>query len=152
MIYGSEKLSRACKLNLVLVLLQIKYSALIYRIIKSISLREESCTMGRKDSTLTMEEIEDEEEMEYSMGKLIRQASLNTSNSENNIIMPQRTNYKISRHGSLIKPQSQKMNQLKTQRSLSSGAEKTNKRSTDEMKAQIKFWARAVASNVRQES
>ncbi|EYU44978.1 hypothetical protein MIMGU_mgv1a016936mg [Erythranthe guttata] len=100
-----------------------------------------------------MEELEDEEEMEYSMGKLIRQASLNTSNSDNNIIMPHRTNnYKISRHGSLTRPQSQKMNQLKTQRSLSSSAEKTNKRSTDEIKAQIKFWARAVASNVRHES
>ncbi|KAL7087615.1 hypothetical protein ACP275_13G077800 [Erythranthe tilingii] len=109
--------------------------------------------MGRKDSTLEMEELEDEEEMEmeYSMGKLIRQASLNTS-SDNNIIMPHRTNYKISRHGSLTRPQSQKMNQLKTQRNLSSSAEKTNKRSTDEIKAQIKFWARAVASNVRHES
>ncbi|KAG8386363.1 hypothetical protein BUALT_Bualt03G0141100 [Buddleja alternifolia] len=177
-------------------------------------------------------EFQDDEEIEFSMGKLIRQASLNSSNN-----LPPRTHASkgltpsssLSRHRSRrkapelesvktekinVKPQ-RLLKQLKPQKSLSDleteelqglkdlgfdfdrkdlspnviniipglqekkrieeeeDDQETNrpylseawtaqsssppvpkwggKRSTEDVKAQIKFWARAVASNVRQE-
>ncbi|KAI3466085.1 hypothetical protein Pfo_022748 [Paulownia fortunei] len=182
-------------------------------------------------TSLETEEFQDEE-IEFSMGKLIRQASLNYSDT----LPPRKHAAKgvtpsssISRHRSRRKPELESiklegleeigpqrpMNQLKTQKSLSDlesqelqgfkdlgfdfdkkelspnvisiipglqekkriqedeekntrrpylseawGAQSSSappfpkwggKRSTEDMKAQIKFWARAVASNVRQE-
>lgn len=41
--------------------------------------------------------------------------------------------------------------QLQKQLSMDTGNNNNNKKSVEDMKAQIKFWARAVASNVRQE-
>ncbi|KAG8364904.1 hypothetical protein BUALT_Bualt18G0047000 [Buddleja alternifolia] len=175
----------------------------------------------------TEEELEDEEEIEFSLGKLIRQASLKCSDN-----LPPRTHApkvltpscSISRHRSRRKPELESIktdnfeektpqlstNRLKTQKSLSvleseqsqgfndfgfdfnkkdlnqnainitpgKRIEENEKRdmrrpyaaeawretssappvprwvgkkSREDMKAQIKFWARAVASNVRQE-
>ncbi|KAI3457417.1 hypothetical protein Pfo_014080 [Paulownia fortunei] len=174
-------------------------------------------------TSMGTEEFQDEE-MEFSMGKLIRQASLNNSD-----IMLSRTHAakgltassSIARHRSRRKPELDEglekirpqrlTNQLLTQKSLSyleskewqkfkdlgfdydekdsnpseisiipglqeqkrikedeqkkprkpylseawqagSSAPPGPKRSAEDMKAQIKFWARAVASNMRQES
>ncbi|KAL3652584.1 hypothetical protein CASFOL_002265 [Castilleja foliolosa] len=144
---------------------------------------------GRRLSSNEKNEECQDEESEFSMGKLIRQASL--SNSES--FPPRRqaankgltTSSSISRHGSItkvelgklkgIRPQ-RPMKHLKTQKSLNdlvlyqelqgfkelgldseSGPAQTSDRpdgkiSAEDIKAQIKFWARAVASNVRQES
>ncbi|GER43066.1 hypothetical protein STAS_19897 [Striga asiatica] len=137
------------------------------------------------------EEIQDEES-DFSMGKLIRQASLTNSES----FPPRRhvkklaPNSSISRHGSIMKTDLSKlggpsgkiiraqrvMNQLKTQKSMNdlelynelqgfkdlsldpessngqTSASPNGKKSAEDIKAQIKFWARAVASNARQES
>ncbi|KAK6157371.1 hypothetical protein DH2020_011619 [Rehmannia glutinosa] len=104
-------------------------------------------------TSMEVEESQDEE-VEFSMGKLIRQASLSNLDA-----LPPRTHVgmtatsRLSRHGSIRKDElSQLEGQQKIRPQRLMSKLKTQKRSTDEIKAQIKFWARAVASNVRQES
>ncbi|XP_057796813.1 uncharacterized protein LOC131012842 [Salvia miltiorrhiza] len=136
---------------------------------------------------------DEEEEIEFSMGKLIRQASLKSSHPRNHVakgataVMNSGTSARKVEFGNRklerLRPR-RVMNQLKTQKSLSDlesfelqgfkdlgfdvgskhGAismipesheedqTRGGKRSKeDDIKAQIKFWARAVASNVNQE-
>ncbi|KAK6134621.1 hypothetical protein DH2020_031631 [Rehmannia glutinosa] len=137
-------------------------------------------------TSMEVEESQDEE-VEFSMGKLIRQASLSNLDAlppRTHVAKGVTTSSRLSRHGSIrkdelsqlegqqkIRPQ-RLMSKLKTQKSLNdlqsrelqgfkdlgfySDKKDSNppipNKSTDEIKAQIKFWARAVASNVRQES
>ncbi|KAL8512250.1 hypothetical protein ACS0TY_018630 [Phlomoides rotata] len=147
------------------------------------------------------EEEEEEEEMEFSMGKLIRQASLNHSHTnppkKQGLMtsswmqeLEKKSEVKSSELEKTSRPQDL-MSQLKTQKSLGAlqgckdlgliafdsnpelqGRQKSGerkltrtqswappvpvkwggKRSKDDIKTQIKFWARAVASNVNPES
>ncbi|KAH6795671.1 hypothetical protein C2S51_036657 [Perilla frutescens var. frutescens] len=136
----------------------------------------------------TSHNFHDDEEMEFSMGKLIRQASLNHSDSTR---PPRRINTakSLTKLKSRLKaPEMESVDDLKSLKDLEIEGFKNyddkelsivsivqdkkrveecgerrgaraappvprwgGKRSTEDMKAQIKFWARAVASNVRQE-
>ncbi|KAL1563730.1 hypothetical protein AAHA92_06160 [Salvia divinorum] len=117
-------------------------------------------------------EDEEEEEVEFSMGKLIRQASLNTrpppspspspptqiasnkaSPSLNRLEIEELQGFKdlglIDKELSRINmvPRTEEYQERRAPPLPRSGG----KRAPDDIKAQIKFWARAVASNVRQE-
>ncbi|KAH6764253.1 hypothetical protein C2S51_015502 [Perilla frutescens var. frutescens] len=135
----------------------------------------------------TSHNFHDDEEMEFSMGKLIRQASLNHSHTR----PPRRINTakSLTKLKSRLKaPEMESVDDHKSLKDLEIEGFKNDddkelsivsivqdkkrveecgerrdalaappvprwggKRSTEDMKAQIKFWARAVASNVRQE-
>ncbi|KAL8510166.1 hypothetical protein ACS0TY_017109 [Phlomoides rotata] len=151
------------------------------------SIRTSSNALVRAPSLPTTLENQDEE-IEFSMGKLIRQASLTHTlpprkNTHKGVITNSTLSRKKHEQESIKSP-------IKTQRSLKEleseelqGFKEKElspnvarvednrtarpylseawsappvprwgvKRSTEDMKAQIKFWARAVASNVRQE-
>ncbi|KAI3708357.1 hypothetical protein L2E82_37525 [Cichorium intybus] len=142
--------------------------------------RNPSSTLMRKASMPTFgfandeeDDIEDEES-EFKMGRLIRQASLNSSLMDS----PQKTTKVMRESSSLPRYLSQKpeTNQEKVtnMRKVESMKERNrstksmkivknnggaptipggwvDKGSSEDMKAQIKFWARAVAFNVHQE-
>ncbi|XP_051125727.1 uncharacterized protein LOC127247765 [Andrographis paniculata] len=124
-------------------------------------------------SLIRDEEDEDDEEREFSMGELIRQASLNNSETHNRRV---NKNCSLSRRNR--EDQLCPMNRIETQKSLNAieflkfhGAEDLDKgnpgrpllhrsesalpnwaaekMSREDMKAQLKFWARAVATNLR---
>ncbi|PWA92820.1 hypothetical protein CTI12_AA076890 [Artemisia annua] len=119
-------------------------------------------------------EIEDDES-EFKMGRLIRQASFNSSQMSS----PQQTTKVMKESSSLPRYLSEKpetaqekissMRKLESMNERSSRSKKSmklgknysgaplipggwvDKGSSEDMKAQIKFWARAVAFNVHQE-
>nr|GEX43048.1 hypothetical protein [Tanacetum cinerariifolium] len=119
-------------------------------------------------------EIEDEES-EFKMGRLIRQASFNSSQMS----LPQQTTKVMKGSSSLPRYLSEKpktaqekissMRKVESMKERSSRSKKSmklgnnysgaplipggwvDKGSSEDMKAQIKFWARAVAFNVHQE-
>ncbi|XP_057796367.1 uncharacterized protein LOC131012434 [Salvia miltiorrhiza] len=137
-------------------------------------------------TTLETDDFHDDEEVEFSMGKLIRQASLNYSDtrpprqiaSKNLTASPS-----LTRQRSRLKPEAaeesleieelqgrfkdlglidvekkdlivqerRRMEEYEERRAPPPVPRWGGKRAPEDMKAQIKFWARAVASNVRQE-
>ncbi|CAI9263872.1 unnamed protein product [Lactuca saligna] len=119
------------------------------------------------------DDIEDEES-EFKMGRLIRQASLNSSDMDSHqqktkvmkgssslprylSLNPERNQEKISsmRKFESMKERNRSKNSMKIVKN--NGGAPTipggwvDKGSSEDMKAQIKFWARAVAFNVHQE-
>ncbi|XP_071742474.1 uncharacterized protein [Rutidosis leptorrhynchoides] len=111
------------------------------------------------------QEDEEDQESEFSLGRLIRQASMNhshTTNPHRHTPKPMTENVqkkpvvdqeKIS---SDMRKMERNMRSKRTKSKGGSGAPLIpeglgNKNSSEDMKAHIKFWARAVASNVRQE-
>ncbi|KAG6424391.1 hypothetical protein SASPL_114809 [Salvia splendens] len=101
---------------------------------------------------------DDDDEVEFSMGKLIRQASLNTrlppppsqiasnkASASLNCLEVEEVQQGLKDLGSIEKEFDV------VERRAPPVPRWGGKRAPDEMKAQIKFWARAVASNVRQE-
>lgn len=113
------------------------------------------------------EEEEEDQESEFTLGRLIRQASMNYSHTSN---PPQQTS-KVMPENTRKQPvldqeksnDMKKMERNKSKNTKNSAKNKNgggaptipggliDKTSSDDMKAHIKFWARAVASNVRQE-
>ncbi|KAG6421354.1 hypothetical protein SASPL_117905 [Salvia splendens] len=99
----------------------------------------------------------EEEEVEFSMGKLIRQASLNTrfpppSQIPSNKASPSLNCLEIEEVQQGFKDLGLIEKEFNVvDRRAPPVPRWGGKRAPDEMKAQIKFWARAVASNVRQE-
>ncbi|XP_024980403.1 transcription initiation factor TFIID subunit 12-like [Cynara cardunculus var. scolymus] len=118
------------------------------------------------------DEEEEDQESEFTLGRLIRQASMNSSHTlnqprqtpktftENMQKKPGLHQEKIGDMGSMEKNQSK--SRKDSGRNYGGGGRGgvggsvipggwVDKSSSEDMKAHIKFWARAVASNVRQE-
>ncbi|KAI3716244.1 hypothetical protein L6452_23451 [Arctium lappa] len=111
------------------------------------------------------EDEEEDQESEFTLGRLIRQASMNSSHTSN----PPRQTTKAMTENLQKKPEldQKKIGNLRSMERSKSKSRKNNggggggvaaipggwvdKSSSEDMKAHIKFWARAVASNVRQE-
>ncbi|KAI7750394.1 hypothetical protein M8C21_013411 [Ambrosia artemisiifolia] len=108
-------------------------------------------------------EDEEDQEIEFSLGRLIRQASMNsrTSNPPQQSSKPMLENTRKLDQEKIS--DARKMERNRSQSRKSNGKNKNgggaptipggwvDKSSSEDMKAHIKFWARAVASNVRQE-
>ncbi|KAF5787178.1 hypothetical protein HanXRQr2_Chr10g0449871 [Helianthus annuus] len=108
-------------------------------------------------------EDEEDHEIEFTLGRLIRQASMNSSHTSN----PPRQTSKAMIENTRKKPEMdqerfievRKMERNRSQSRKNNGKNGApaipggwvDKSSSEDMKAHIKFWARAVASNVRQE-
>ncbi|KAL4589048.1 hypothetical protein LXL04_001950 [Taraxacum kok-saghyz] len=124
--------------------------------------------LSRSSSIETSEDEEEDQEREFSLGRLIRQASMNSSHTSN----PPRIPSKAMVENLGKKPELgqekicdvRKINERNRSKSVKISGKKKNgggapvipggwvdKSSSEDMKAHIKFWARAVASNVRQE-
>ncbi|KAL7600865.1 uncharacterized protein LOC111919972 [Lactuca sativa] len=124
-------------------------------------------SMTTSEEETDQDEDEEDQESEFSLGRLIRQASMNSSHTSN----PSRKTSKATMENMGKKPelgQEKIRDEKKTERNRSknikiSGKNKNgggapaipggwvDKSSSEDMKAHIKYWARAVASNVRQE-
>ncbi|KAI3525188.1 hypothetical protein L2E82_02379 [Cichorium intybus] len=123
-----------------------------------------STSVGESDQE---DEEEEDQESEFTLGRLIRQASMNSSHTSK----PPRQKSKATIENLGKKPEldeekirdMRKMERHKSKSIKISGKNKNgggapvipggwvDKSSSEDMKAHIKFWARAVASNVRQE-
>lgn len=122
-----------------------------------------STSVGESDQ----EDQEEDQESEFTLGRLIRQASMNSSHTSN----PPRQKPKamvenLGKTPELGREKISEMRKMERSRSKNTkncGKNKNgggapvipggwvDKSSSEDMKAHIKFWARAVASNVRQE-
>ncbi|KAK1416749.1 hypothetical protein QVD17_25865 [Tagetes erecta] len=111
------------------------------------------------------QEDEEDQESEFTLGRLIRQASMNSLHASNS---PRQTSKAMTENTrKKLELDQEKINDVrKFERSKSLYRKNKNgggggaplipggwvdKSSSEDMKAHIKFWARAVASNVRQE-
>ncbi|XP_076904721.1 uncharacterized protein LOC143560271 [Bidens hawaiensis] len=114
------------------------------------------------------QEDEEDQESEFSLGRLIRQASMNSSHTSN---PPRQTSKALAIENTRRKLEFdqekiidvRKIERKQRQNRKNNGKNKNgggapaipggwvDKSSSEDMKAHIKFWARAVASNVRQE-
>nr|XP_043627061.1 uncharacterized protein LOC122598534 [Erigeron canadensis] len=109
------------------------------------------------------DEEESDQESEFTLGRLIRQASMNYSQTSN----PTQQSTKTATVNVQKKPEADQKN-LRDMRKMERNRSKStksrsgtvapaipgglvDKTSSEDMKAHLKFWARAVASNVRQE-
>ncbi|GKE13380.1 hypothetical protein Tco_1416931 [Tanacetum coccineum] len=116
-----------------------------------------------KSTPLSDLEDDDDQEREFSLGRLIRQASMNSSHTST---PPKQTSKAAVTENMQKRPElyQEKINDVrKMDRNRSKSIKNKNggapiipgglvdKNSSEDMKAHIKFWARAVASNVRQE-
>ncbi|KAL8235399.1 hypothetical protein R6Q59_021499 [Mikania micrantha] len=129
-----------------------------------------SLTRASSMSTFTVgsdQEEEEDQESEFSLGRLIRQASMTSSHTSNS---PRQTS-KVMIENMRKKPEFnqektidvRKMERNRSQCRKNNGKNRNgggapaipggwvDKSSSEDMKAHIKFWARAVASNVRQD-
>ncbi|KAI3774970.1 hypothetical protein L1987_49536 [Smallanthus sonchifolius] len=120
-----------------------------------------SCMVGSD------QEDEEDQESEFTLGRLIRQASMNSSHTPNSprqtskaMIESMRKKHEIDQEKII---EVRKIERIRSQCRKNNGKNKNgggapaipggwvDKSSSEDMKAHIKFWARAVASNVRQE-